>query len=67
MYMLISFLEMFCISMLIYTILDIYDLIYNVFLLFLPFYITVELILYIGFLCNVPVTLLILINIIIES
>lgn len=67
MYMLISFLEMFCISMLIYTILDIYDLIYNVFLLFLPFYITVELILYIGFLCNVPVTLLILINIIIDS
>lgn len=67
MYTLISFLEMFCISMLIYTILDIYDLIYNVFLLFLPFYITVELILYIGFLCNVPVTLLILINIIIDS
>lgn len=67
MYTLISFLEMFCISMLIYTILDIYDLIYNVFLLFLPFYIAVELILYIGFLCNVPVTLLILINIIIDS
>lgn len=67
MYMLISFLEMFCISMLIYTILYIYDLIYNVFLLFLPFYITVELILYIGFLCNVLVTLLILINIFIDS